>query len=165
MGYNVQIISADAVIYRGDESKCLEALADLQERTYLYGAGDHFSWMPTDFIEECGDLETILEYLGFEEVTEDPRWFKLESYDNKRGQEHLFLTWLAPWIRRGGYGADDQQKDWAETPWIEWLGEDGARYRWEFPAGEPRMVNMEAHTTWSPALTFTRENIRDRFER
>ena len=79
--------------------------------------GKWFSWMDPNFPAECSTLKSVLEMLGFEtNIT-----YTLESnvhitlaYDNKTGQEELFVQALAPFAVHGS---------------IEWRGEDGAMWK------------------------------------
>lgn len=77
-----------------------------------------FSWMDANYPETCPDAFTILQQLGFEmERTEDGSII-IGGYDNKTGQEDLFLNAICPLLTKDSF--------------FVWRGEDGDTWRDEF---------------------------------
>ena len=100
-----------------------------------------YSWMPTHWHETVTNVEEVLEMLGFQ--TEKQRQAGLNvytvTYDNKTGQEDVFLNCLA------GYAQVE----------IEVVGEDGERWKWaNAKAGSP-LLHLNANVTYSPYATVT----------
>lgn len=119
MGYYVTLIEADFNIPETEE--VLKALQDLNTNpkyqslkkggSYSSGKGktsSWFSWMPENYHEDP-ELQSVYDiftalgftcertgYMGDEEVT-------LTEYHNKRGQEDLFLTVVAPFVKDESY--------------------------------------------------------------
>lgn len=92
-----------------------------------------FSWMPIDYAVTCETAEAILTELGFEiQHDVDGSIIGLE-YDNKIGQESLFLQAIAPFVEKGSY--------------INWIGEDGALWQYFFDG--QKMVELEAKITYT----------------
>ena len=70
-----------------------------------------FSWMDPNYPDSCPDFQSVMGALGF--VTEydaNGDLVKLE-YDNKMGQEDVFLQAIAPYVESGSH--------------MVWHGEDG----------------------------------------
>jgi hypothetical protein len=63
----------------------------------------------------------VLSALGFEFEGGGGVPIRIYGYDNKSGQERLFFQAMAPYIEPDSF--------------MEWEGEDGYRYRWEFKGG------------------------------
>jgi hypothetical protein len=77
-----------------------------------------FSWMDYDYPSECKNAAEVLIALGFEVMTgEDGEGIFITGYDNKSGQEDIFLDSIFD-LSRGS---------------IAWIGEDDAI--WETVAG------------------------------
>lgn len=73
-----------------------------------------FSWMEWNYHELCSDAEEIFNMLGFETEMETAPGLEglyLTNYDNKSGQEDVFLNAVSHLVEPGGF--------------IDWLGEDG----------------------------------------
>lgn len=92
-----------------------------------------FSWMPAS-LATFSTVAEVFEALGFD-VTEDDGKVWLEGYDNKTGQEELFLAAVAPFV--------------GEDSFTEWSGEDGARWRYVVKAGR---LNTQEMAGWSDPL-------------
>ncbi len=123
-------------------------------------------WMPWNYHDTsvCEDLSSILEVLGFETRLHDddqehccawhyregheriePRptkcfWgdsaLSIDEYDDKMGAELDFFKTLAPFI----------STPWSDDPSMEWLAEDGMRYRWLFQDG--KLIEQNGRTVW-----------------
>lgn len=82
-----------------------------------------FSWMDADYPSKCKDLIQILEMLGFEvevDITTNSCTRYDLRYNQKMGQEELFLQALAPYLTDG---------------YIEWKGEDDSMWKDVFVGG------------------------------
>ncbi len=126
MGYYVQIISADCRILAEHLDAAFEAMKALNHQPGIVKNGGSwvggkqtyscFSWMDADYDEKCKDAAEILSELGFTTDAADNGDLAILYYDNKTGQEDLFLAAIAPFLNEGAY--------------IEWQGEEGSRWRW-----------------------------------
>lgn len=87
-----------------------------------YHPGRWFSWMDANYPETCPDLWAVLSQVGFEMgLNENGELIEISlNYDEKSGQEDLFLEALAPFCVSGS---------------IEWSGEDGEGWLNEFTDG------------------------------
>lgn len=98
-----------------------------------------YSWMPPRYHETVGSITEVLELVGFE-VTKT-RQAGLDvytlAYDNKSGQEDVFLNCLA---------------DYAQVN-IEVAGEDGARWRWVNAKAGSTLEYHEAVVTYNKTRT------------
>lgn len=92
-----------------------------------------FSWMDANYPDTCADFDAILKQVGFDFSTsynEDVVTY-LMNYDNKTGQEDLFMEAIAPFVISGEF---------------EWSGEDGHKWKWEYADG--KMDTLVAHTVY-----------------
>lgn len=143
MGYYISTEGSDFFLSEEHKQKAYEALCLLNTTHHhlkrgggIMENGTHakwFSWLDADYPNEYSTLEALLEALGFDVQTQDGHIVGL-SYDNKKGQEDLFLWALSPWVRDGSY--------------IDWLGEDGSRWRYEFV--NMTMFEREAVVIYKP---------------
>jgi len=77
-----------------------------------------YSWMPADYPSECVDAEHVLEHLGFDVILgEDNKTIFIVDYDNKSGQEDIFLDAI--------YDLAKGQIDWVGEDDLEWTTEAG----------------------------------------
>jgi hypothetical protein len=134
MGYYVNITHSDFRIPAKNVQKAYKRLCDLNKyddikRGGSYGGdtdgrkprpegldyhpGKWFSWMYPDYPNHCENLADIFQELGFQLIIEDDGSIILDNYDNKAGQEDIFL---------------DEIIDLAEGE-INWIGEDGQIYQ------------------------------------
>lgn len=91
-----------------------------------------FSWMREDFSEYDG-LGMILHEMGFSYDLVD-EWIVLTGWHgDKQGQEDLLMESIASWVKPGSF--------------VEWVGEDCYRYRWDFEDG--RLWVREGTQGWS----------------
>lgn len=144
MGYYVSINSSHWALPLEHEAAALQALKDLNkpENNHLKRGGSYtggeknahwFSWMDADYDQKYHYVKDILEALGFECFRDSQTGdLHILHYDGKIGQEELFLHALAPFVRDGSF--------------IEWTGEDGARWRYRFEGGE--MFADDGVITW-----------------
>jgi hypothetical protein len=157
MGYYVQIRNADFII--PDTEGVLNALRELNKRDDLKRGGVYtggemterwFSWMPAGW-ENSESVADIFgpNGLGFEvahysDTDENNKvtntWVRLDLYDNKSGQEELFLATVAPFVRPGSF--------------IEWVGEDNTMWR-DYVGIDHLLYRQDAETVWTNAHVVT----------
>lgn len=145
MGYFVSIVKSTARIPAANLSRAYQKMCALnhthhkQKRGGCFGGNQlksgssWFSWMDPDYPDTCPDAQAVLEQLGFETEYDDNGDLVIEGYDNKSGQEELFLEAIA----HEAHGE------------IEWLGEDGDRYTTQFLGSSV----IEAETSLPAMLT------------
>lgn len=114
MGYYVTITSSTFTIPRENLAEAYRRLVDLNQRDELKQGGrsggkdtnrndprpegmDHhparwFAWMDANYPEKLKTPEGIFEAIGFEIDTNEAGDLLLVAYDNKTGQEDLFLA-------------------------------------------------------------------------
>lgn len=85
-----------------------------------------YSWMDEDYPSTCKNVKDILDMLGFYYTEEDTGNIKIEGYNSKTGQEDLFFVAIAHLL---------------PDSTIDWNGEDGDRFTWEFKDG--KMIGYE----------------------
>lgn len=88
-----------------------------------------FSWMEWNYDEIYDTAEEIFSALGFDCYVEDNGDLRLLVYDNKSGAEECFLNAVAPYVTPGSF--------------IDWQGEYGELYRWEFDGTTMNQKNGE----------------------
>lgn len=142
MGYYVQMTDADFTI--PERADVLAAIHDMDTRLHAIKRGGSsngdkwFSWMPQD-LTQFESVRAVFEDLGFECSAVGEEAFRLDAYDNKTGQEDLFLAVVAPFV------ADDS--------YTEWQGEDGVCFRYEVRQG--RLMQMSEVREWTAPEPYT----------
>ena len=140
MGYYTTLTDADFTIPETPEVlaaiKEMDTKFDALKRGGSYGpegmTEKWFSWMPQ--LSGFDSVRAVFEALGFDCYDgSEPDSFYLAGYDNKTGQEDLFLAVVAPFVKDGSF--------------TEWRGEDGALYRYEVRNG--RLTTREARVMWA----------------
>lgn len=132
MGYYVETTSVDFRIPATQVPNAFAALCHLNSPVFddqkhggSYSAGKTlgkwYSWMPAEYHLTVKSLKDIFELLGFADCKEDGLGFTLGNYDNKTGQQELFLAVAAQYALPGK---------------IEWTGEDGSRWASLFELGK-----------------------------
>lgn len=126
MGYYVRIIRSTAVIPKAALPTVYQKMCALNTTHHDQKHGGRwsgnekveswFSWMDSDYDVTCKDACEIFEMLGFEVEYDAAGNLEILGYDDKTGQEGLFLDA----IKYDGFGV------------IEWLGEGGDIYKTEF---------------------------------
>jgi hypothetical protein len=152
MGYYVTLDFSTVQIPLSAEKAALEAVhrldtvADHLKQGGSYGNGKTidkwFSWMPKD-LSTITTLQDLLDTLGFRTHVTHDNAIHVDGYENKLGQEELFFFALAPFIQSSIAGNDWFGKMPAT---MEWTGEDGSKYKWEFQDG--KMSVSEAMIHW-----------------
>lgn len=126
MGYYVEIEQSDAKIPKENltvayEKMCaLNMTHDNEKRGGSWSDGKQkskwFSWMDANYPETCKDAQAIFEQMGFETEYDERGDLLIKAYDNKMGQEDLFLKA----IENEALGS------------IFWKGEDGSKWSTKF---------------------------------
>ena len=125
MGYYVNIESSTFMIQKKDYEDAYVAMCALNQFDNVKRGGSYhkdkltgavtenkwFSWMSPNYPDTLLTTIEILEEIGFELNTSDTG-LEICSYDNKTGQEDLFLEACCPWA----------------SGEIYWNGEDGDRW-------------------------------------
>ena len=96
-----------------------------------------YMWMPWNYDEVCKNAAEIFSALGFEVAEDEDGNLSLLWYEDKSGQEDLFLKAVSQYVSPGSY--------------IEWSGEDGYLYRHEFD-GEKMEVKVGT-VVWKPIFS------------
>lgn len=140
MGYYVRMTGGDFVVPETPE--VLAAIHEMDTKFHhLKRGGCHvggekteswFSWMPP--LHTLESVNAVFTALGFE-IGETPEGICLIDYDNKTGQEDLFLAVVAPFVKDGS--------------WLEWRGEDDEMYRFTVRGGALTVAKPMATVTWS----------------
>ena len=144
MGYYVTLIDSDWRIPETQE--VLDAVRRIDtdwhelKRGGSYGANgveeSWFSWMNGDWTE-VETVAEIFQMLGFETHTQDGA-VNVYGYDNKTGQEDLFLAAVAPFMPDGSY--------------TEWRGEDGGV--WRYVVRDGKLMYQEPTIVWPEAKPY-----------
>lgn len=142
MGYYVNILESNFTIKKYNYEDAYNAVCELNRCDDLKRGGRYggsptvkpadsksvsnnpdkwYSWMDWNYDETCNNLAEVLEMLGFE-VDETEYGIEILSYDNKSGQEDIFLNALAPYVVPDSY--------------IRWQGEDGELWSDVFQDGK-----------------------------
>lgn len=154
MGYYVTLDFSTVKIPLSAEKEALEAVyrldvvADHLKQGGSWGNGEKidkwFSWMPKD-LRTITTLQDLLDTLGFK-THESNGFICVDRYEDKLGQEELFFFALAPFIQSSA------NEDWfGKIATMEWTGEDGSKYKWEFQDG--KMLISEAMIQWDGPRT------------
>jgi hypothetical protein len=126
MGYYIEIVKSDAKIAKEHLDTCYEKMCSLnmthdnEKRGGSWSGGKQegkwFSWMDANYPDTCKDAQAIFEQMGFETSYNENGDLLLEGYNNKMGQEDLFLKAIEN-IASGS---------------IYWRGEDGSTWSTKF---------------------------------
>jgi len=145
MGYYVTLIAADFTIPETPEVLAaihgMDVRFDALKRGGVIG-GDKpqekwFSWMPK--LGTLTSVQEVFETLGFDtEIDPETGNVGLVGYDNKTGQEDLFLAVVAPFVKDGSYTV--------------WRGEDGMLCRYEVTEG--RLTVRNSFVQWTEPEPF-----------
>lgn len=119
MGYYVRIAKSTAFVPAKNLDRVYDIMCSLNEThdhkkrggswSDTKRTGKWFSCMDENYPETCKDAQAILDRLGFETEYDDVGNLHLVAYDNKMGQEDLFLKSICT----NAIGK------------IDWIGEDG----------------------------------------
>jgi hypothetical protein len=144
MGYYVTLIESDWRI--PERADVLDAVRRIDtdwhelKRGGSYGPNgteeSWFSWMNGDWTD-CETVAEVFHMLGFETHTQDGA-VNVYGYDNKTGQEDLFLAAVAPFMPDGSY--------------TEWRGEDGSS--WRYVVRDGKLMCQEPVVVWPEAKPY-----------
>lgn len=130
MGYYVEMYESTAYVPKEHLDRAYDILCELNDHDELktggaFSGGEYtqkwFSWMDANYPDTCSSAGQILSMVGFECVMEEDG-LHITYYNNKTGCESVFIEALAPVMANGTA--------------MDWVGEEGERYRWEFRDGE-----------------------------
>ena len=127
MGYYVELIESTAVLLEENLAEAYERMCALNDRDDLKCGGSYgpngvnerwFSWMDANYPAVCKDVKAVFEMLGFDvgatyDASGNEIGLHLVGYDNKTGQEDLFLDTVGDLL----------------SGVMVWRGEDGAMWR------------------------------------
>jgi len=125
MGYYVRTAQCTVVIPAQHLERVYEILCNLNKYNELKRGGSWsggkqtkwwFSWMDENYPETCNDAMDIFKMLGFDCEYNNQGDLCLLHYDQKTGQEDLFLKVIANYA----------------TGMIRWVGEDGEIWDTDF---------------------------------
>lgn len=153
MGYEVHTIDGQLMIKKENQQRGYELVCELNvhdelkrggawggkpfvrpvnSKSLAQDPGKWFAWMPWNYDEVYGNLEEILDALGFYCDHTDEGDLIVEGYGwNKSGQEELFLQALAPLVENGGF--------------LVWAGEDDCIWANCFQNGEMSSEDVCLH--------------------
>lgn len=141
MGYYVNTEDINIIVPKDLLEDAYKACLALNDMDDLKGGGSFgpepkrwFSWMPED-LSTLPDLDAIFTALGFEDCQyNDKGDLVLGHYNNKKGQENVFLYTIAPFVQEGSYAI--------------WHGEDDCWWKDEFHDGKMLSYNGEREVKW-----------------
>ena len=133
MGYFVEIQHADWMLPRKHYDEAYRRMCELnvthhsvkrggsfrKDENGIVHEGKWFSWMSPNYPDQCDTAKEILEELGFE-IEEAEDGFAIQSYDNKTGQEDLFLESVSDLV---------VHSTGEMLPFIVWSGDDGLSWK------------------------------------
>ena len=99
-----------------------------------------FSWMDANYPETCKTALDVLVELGFD-VEEGDEGLVIYAYDNKSGQEELFLEAISDLLR-----TVDNKNSSLNKPFIVWRGEDDMV--WKDLYGEKKVRSLQGTITF-----------------
>jgi hypothetical protein len=125
MGYYIDLTNAEWEI--PETAEVLQALKESVTKYHAIKRGGSsngeswFSWMDDSEILGAETAQTVFIRLGFDTLTTD-LGFTLEGYNNKTGQEDVFLAVVSPFCKDGSY--------------VEIRGEDGSEWQYSVRNGK-----------------------------
>ena len=148
MGHHVHAIDSTAYIRKENLEKAHEALCALNALDGSKAGGNYgmprvrpassrsvardpnvwFSWMPWNYDETCADAAAVLEQLGFYVSYDEDGGLHFGEYDDKSGQEELFVRAIAHLVEPGTH--------------IRWIGEDDELWDWLFDGRGMRVEEL-----------------------
>ena len=140
MGYYVHIEDSNCMLPHKHADLAYWRMCALNDHDELKRGGSRtekwFSWMEKNYPQTCKDARDVLVELGFDmEETNDG--LTIYGYDNKSGQEELFLAAISDLIVTA-HGDD--------KPFIVWRGEDDMV--WKDLYGEREVRSLQGTITF-----------------
>lgn len=109
MGYYIKLKESNFQIKKESDKKILKIWKELnhQKNNYLKRGGSSngqkwFAWMPENYDKTVKNCKEVLDLLGFETEIENENII-ITDYDNKIGQEELFLKYASKFIDNHNY--------------------------------------------------------------
>jgi hypothetical protein len=145
MGYYVHIEDSNCMLPHKHASLAYWRMCDLNKHDHLKRGGSStgekwFSWMDANYPETCKTALDVLVELGFDVEAQDDG-FVIYGYDNKSGQEELFLGTISDLLRTVQNENSTQNK-----PFIVWRGEDDMV--WKDLYGEKEVRSLQGTITF-----------------
>jgi len=149
MGYYIRIVDCSFTVPETPEVLAaiheMDTKYDHIKRGGSYSAGNiekkWFSWMPED-LSTLKSVEAVLKALGFDcgtrAMSDGTKTVDIIGYDSKVGQEDLFLAVIAPFVSEGSF--------------IEWIGEEGER--WRNRVHEGRLTVQNSTFSWQEPVKY-----------
>lgn len=141
MGYYITLQDSSFRIPKESQDEAFERLKALNHKPGVPKSGggfrdgekveSWFSWMAPDYDEHVSSLAELFGMLGFTAEFDKDGALLLTHYDDKIGDEKLFLEEIADLVPEGAI--------------MDWVGEDGERWRYQFD-GES-MHTLEGRVT------------------
>lgn len=132
MGYYVSTTDVNLTIPQEKVKNAFQAAIDMNTdrgfQAFKSGGSSTgerwFSWVSDNYHETAGDLIDVTdEEFRFQgSFYDDEGNFHLGEFDSKVGDEGILFDVLAPYVEDGSH--------------VEWLGEEGERWRWVFKEGK-----------------------------
>lgn len=153
MGFYIDLTDSSWEI--PESAEVLSALKEMPTKYHAIkrggGGGESwFSWMQDDEILNAESAQQIFIRLGFDtEKTETG--FTLNGYNDKLGQEDIFLAVVAPFVKEGSY--------------IEFHGEDNSE--WQYSVHGGKLHYSEASKSFSepyPYIYTHYQTVNDNFQ-
>lgn len=143
MGYYVNTMEQEFFLPKESLSDAYAAMVALnkthhdQKRGGSWSNGERqerwFSWMPENYPDTCSTAKEIFDELGFEATLDEQGNVIGLYYNNKTGQEDLFLGAIAPFVKKGSF--------------MNWVGEDGAH--WQYFFNGQKMIEKQGQVTYT----------------
>lgn len=137
MGYWVNLLDADFVIPADKLDEAHRGMCELNKLPdNMKGGGGrdrdgnwhaHFSWMDENYDQKLGTAKEILTELGFDTTVREDGSLSLLDYDNKAGDEDLFIKVCSAFVKDGSF--------------MQWKGEEGETWMYRKVNGEWRLVS------------------------
>ena len=153
MGYYVHIEDSNCMLPHKHANLAYWRMCDLNKHDELKRGGSFgkdadgnplqtkwFSWMDANYPETCKTAQDVLVELGFD-VEEEDDGFVIHAYDNKSGQEELFLAAISDLLR-----TVDNKNSTSNRPFIVWRGEDDMV--WKDLYGEKEVRSLQGTITF-----------------
>jgi len=133
MGYYVTSTLSNALLKADKLAEAHDRLCELNQHDEWKRGGDSngnkwFSWMPHDYDKMMSTAKEILQTIGYDIYESDSGDIELLSYDDKHGCEDIFVWAISDLFEKDSY--------------IEWRGEDGETWRWDFGGGAKMMESV-----------------------
>lgn len=145
MGYYVHIEDSNCMLPHKHANLAYWRMCDLNKNDDLKRGGSStgekwFSWMDANYPETCKTALDVLVELGFD-VEEGDEGLVIYAYDNKSGQEELFLEAISDLLR-----TVDNKNSSLNKPFIVWRGEDDMV--WKDLYGEKKVRSLQGTITF-----------------